>query len=204
MDRVLWPKVWNFVRPKHLDSGQVEWSFDLRQQTETVTENDPQTIHAHAGVGRVRAALAAAGIADTITVMPAATHTAQAAADALQCDVGEIAKSIIFRAHDGRAVLVITSGRNRVDDGKVSALIAQPVGKADAGFVRTQTGYVIGGVPPVAHDRAPITLMDEELLQHPVIWPAAGHPNTMFCISPRDLVRITGARVADIALRKHT
>jgi prolyl-tRNA editing enzyme YbaK/EbsC (Cys-tRNA(Pro) deacylase) len=159
-----------------------------------------QSILAHAGVARVRAALIASGLADTITVMPEATHTAKAAAEALGCDVGEIAKSIIFRAADGRAVLVITSGRNRVDDAKVAALIAQPVGKADADFVRAQTGYVIGGVPPIAHDQVPITLMDADLMQYPFVWPAAGHPNTMFRLTPHDLVRIAAARVATVAV----
>lgn len=168
-----------------------------------MTIDDTQNIYSHTAVSRVREALRVAGLADTITVMPEATHTAQAAADALACDVGEIAKSIIFRAHDGRAVLVITSGRNRVDDKKVMALIAQSVGKADADFVRAQTGYVIGGVAPIAHVMSPITLMDEDLLHYAMIWPAAGHPNTMFSISPNDLARITGAQVADVAQRRN-
>ncbi len=167
-----------------------------------MTPDDSQTIRAHAAVSRVRDALRLTGLADTITVMPDATHTAQAAADALGCDVGKIAKSVIFRARDGRAVLVITSGRNRVDDHKVTALIAQPAGKADADFVRAQTGFVIGGVAPLAHAVPPITLMDEDLLRYASIWPAAGHPNTMFTISPHDLARITGAQVADVAQRR--
>lgn len=167
-----------------------------------MTMGETPTIHSHTAVARVREALRVASMADTITVMPEATHTAEAAADALGCDVGEIAKSIIFRAHDGRAVLVITSGRNRVDDRKVAARIAQAVGKADADFVRAQTGYVIGGVAPVAHVMPPITLMDEDLFRYATIWPAAGHPNTMFSISPIDLARITVAQVADIAQRR--
>jgi len=162
---------------------------------------DLQAIHAHAAVVRVRDALLAAGLAADITVMPAATHTAQAAADALGCNVAEIAKSIIFRAQDGRAVLVITSGANRVDDRKVAAHIGQPLGKADADFVRAQTGFVIGGVAPLAHLVPPITLLDEDLLGYAMVWPAAGHPNTMFTIAPADLVRAAGAQVADIALR---
>jgi prolyl-tRNA editing enzyme YbaK/EbsC (Cys-tRNA(Pro) deacylase) len=166
-----------------------------------MTTDDIHTIHAHSAVARVRAALHLAGLADTITVMPAATHTAQAAAEALGCDVGEIAKSIIFRADDGRAVLVITSGRNRVDDQKVAELIAQAVGKADADFVRAQTGFVIGGVAPLGHAVPPITLMDNDLLRYATIWPAAGHPNTMFSISSHDLARVTGARLADISQR---
>ena len=163
-----------------------------------------QIIHEHAAVARVRGALSAAGLPADITVMPEATHTAQAAAIALGCRVAEIAKSIIFRAADGNTVLVITSGENRVDDHKVAGLIGQPVGKADAGFVREQTGFVIGGVAPVAHATAPITLMDRDLLQFASVWPAAGHPNTMFRIAPQELARIAGARIADVAMRKTT
>ncbi|MBL8525602.1 MAG: YbaK/EbsC family protein [Betaproteobacteria bacterium] len=168
------------------------------------TSSGESTIQQHTAVARVREALGKAGVANSITVMPEATHTAQAAADALGCNIAEIAKSIIFRAQDGRAVLVITSGVNRVDDRKVAALIGQTLGKADADFVRAQCGFVIGGVAPVAHLAEPITLMDEDLLKFGAVWPAAGHPNTMFRISPQDLARISGARVADIAQRKST
>ena len=164
--------------------------------------DETQSIHSHSAVARVREALRLAGLADTITVMPEATHTAQAAADALGCDVGEIAKSIIFRADDGRAVLVITSGRNRVDDRKVMQVIGQAIGKADADFIRAQTGFVIGGVAPVAHLSAPIALMDETLLRFSRIWPAAGHPHSMFSISPSDLARVTGAQLANISQGK--
>jgi prolyl-tRNA editing enzyme YbaK/EbsC (Cys-tRNA(Pro) deacylase) len=164
---------------------------------------DRSPIHSHPAVQRVQQSLAAAGVPAKIEVMPEATHTAQAAADALGCTVAEIAKSIIFRAADDRAVLVITSGKNRVDDRKVATLIHQSLAKADADFVRARTGFVIGGVSPVAHVDPPIVLMDEDLMEFPAVWPAAGHPNTMFCISPAELVRITGAHVADIAQRKH-
>ena len=157
--------------------------------------------HAYPGVIRVRAALQQHGLKDTIIVMPEATHTAQAAADALGCTVGEIAKSIIFRTGE-RAVLVITSGKNRVDDKKVAALIGMTLSKADADFVRAQTGFVIGGVAPVAHAFAPIALMDRDLLAFERVWPAAGHPNTMFQISPEQLAEITKAEIADIALIK--
>ena len=159
-------------------------------------------VQSHAAVLRVREALSVAGLTDTIIVMPKATHTAQAAADSLGCDVGEIAKSIIFRALDGRTVLVITSGRNRVDDRKVVERLGQDIGKADAQFVLAHTGFVIGGVAPLAHLIPPITLMDEDLFRYSCIWPAAGHPNTMFSTSPHDLARVTGAQVADIAQKR--
>jgi len=169
-----------------------------------MSPEDCSPILDHPAVARVRAALDAAGVTTAITVMPEATHTAQAAADALGCNVAEIAKSIIFRAPDDRAVLVITSGGNRVDDRKVAALIGQKPGKADADFVRASTGFVIGGVAPVGHVGPSIVLLDEDLLGFPFVWPAAGHPNTMFRINPAELVRITGARVADIAQRRST
>ena len=165
------------------------------------SSNDSGNIHAHPGVTRVREALLRNGFKDSIIVMPTATHTAQAAADALGCSISEIAKSIIFRAGE-RAVLVITSGKNRVDDKKVAALIGLTLSKADADFVRAQTGFVIGGVAPLAHTIAPIVLMDQDLLAFERVWPAAGHPNTMFQISPKQLAEITQARVADIALIK--
>ena len=163
--------------------------------------NESSAIHAYPGVIRVRAALQKHGLRDNIIVMPEATHTAQAAADALGCTVAEIAKSIIFRA-DERAVLVITSGKNRVDDKKVAALIGMTLSKADAEFVRAQTGFVIGGVAPLAHTFAPVVLMDRDLLAFERVWPAAGHPNTMFQIAPAKLAEIAQAEIADIALIK--
>ena len=163
--------------------------------------DDSSAIHAYPGVNRVRTALQQHGLTNTIIVMPEATHTAQAAADALGCTLGEIAKSIIFRAGE-RAVLVITSGKNRVDDKKVAALIGMTLSKADADFVRAQTGFVIGGVAPLAHTFAPVVLMDRDLLAFERVWPAAGHPNTMFQIAPAQLAEITQAEIADIALVK--
>lgn len=161
--------------------------------------DDTQNILTHPAVVRVRDALVAAGLADTVSALPQSVHTAKAAADVLGCSVGEIAKSIVFRAADARAVLVIASGANRVDSRKVAALIAQSIGKADADFVRTRTGFVIGGVAPFAHREMPITLMDEALLQYTSVHPAGGHPNAMFRITPMDLARVAGARIADIA-----
>lgn len=162
-------------------------------------DNYREDIRSHPAVMRVSDALAAAGVATDIIVMAEATHTAQAAADALGCKLAEIAKSIVFRAADGRAVLVITSGANRVDERKVKAMIGQNVGKADADFVREETGFVIGGVSPLAHTQAPIALIDRDLFAFEAIYPAAGHPNTMFRISPRELARIAGAAPADVA-----
>jgi prolyl-tRNA editing enzyme YbaK/EbsC (Cys-tRNA(Pro) deacylase) len=157
-----------------------------------------QTILVHPGVARVREALIAAALADTIIVMREATHTAQAAADALGCAVAEIAKSIIFRSASDLAVLVITSGKNRVDERKVVAHLGEKLGKADAGFVRERTGFVIGGVAPVAHLTPSRVLMDEDLMQYEAIFPAAGHPNTMFRITPQALALLSGAVITNI------
>ncbi len=127
-----------------------------------------------------------------------AARTAQQAADALGIAVGQIAKSIIFRRKsDDAAVLVITSGDRRVDEKKVDALVGK-TGRADAEFVRTKTGYAIGGVPPLAHATPPVTLIDQDLLRFDEVWAAAGHPHGVFRLRPQDLTALTGAPVADV------
>ena len=133
-----------------------------------------------------------------------AARTAQQAADALGVVLGQIAKSIIFkRKPDAAAVLVITSGDRRVDEAKVQALVCgdgQKLGRADADFVKASTGFSIGGVAPVGHTCAPVTLIDRDLLRFDEIWAAAGHPHGVFKLRPMDLVRLTGAPVVDVAL----
>ena len=127
-----------------------------------------------------------------------AARTAQQAADALGVQLGQIAKSIIFRRKsDDAAVLVITSGDRRVDEKKVDALVGK-TGRADAEFVKAKTGFSIGGVSPLAHAQAPVTLIDRELYRFEVIWAAAGHPHGVFRLAPTDLERLTGAPVADV------
>jgi Cys-tRNA(Pro) deacylase len=129
------------------------------------------------------------------------TRTSQDAAAAVGCTVAEIAKSLIFKSAEGRAVLVIASGVNRVDEKRVAALLGQKIGRADADFVRDRTGYAIGGVPPVGHASAPVVLIDADLMQFSHVWAAAGTPNAVFRLTPGDLVRLTQGRVADIAKR---
>jgi len=127
-----------------------------------------------------------------------AARTAQQAADQLGVQLGQIAKSIIFRRKgDDAAVLVITSGDRRVDEKKVAALVGK-IGRADAEFVKARTGFTIGGVSPVGHATPPVTLIDRELFRFDEIWAAAGHPHGVFRLRPADLVRLTGAAVADI------
>jgi prolyl-tRNA editing enzyme YbaK/EbsC (Cys-tRNA(Pro) deacylase) len=125
-------------------------------------------------------------------------RTSQEAADALGVTVGQIAKSVIFkRRTDDMAVLVVTSGDRRVDEQRVAAHTG-PLGRADADFVKARTGFSIGGVAPLAHATPTLTLIDRELFRFGEIWAAAGHPNGVFCLSPDDLVRLTGAPVADV------
>ena len=135
-----------------------------------------------------------------VSTYPAGTRTAADAAAAIGCDVAQIVKSLVFRKRSGGALLVLASGRNRVDEAKVGALVAEPIGKADAAFVREVTGFAIGGVPPAGHPEPIETLVDRDLLSLGELWAAAGTPQTVFPIAPEELVRLTGGRVADVAL----
>ncbi|HET6927245.1 MAG TPA: YbaK/EbsC family protein [Hyphomicrobiaceae bacterium] len=129
----------------------------------------------------------------------ASTRTSQEAAAAIGCTVGEIAKALIFKSAEGRAVLVIASGVNRVDEKKVQTLLGQRIGRADADFVRDRTGFAIGGVPPVGHASRPVVLIDRDLERFPYVWAAGGTPNAVFRIAPADLIRLTQGRVVDVA-----
>jgi prolyl-tRNA editing enzyme YbaK/EbsC (Cys-tRNA(Pro) deacylase) len=148
---------------------------------------------------RVQAALAAHGLGLTVVELPQSTRTAAEAAAAVGCTVGQIAKSLIFRAGtSGRPVLVIASGSNRVNERAVAALLGEPLAKADADFVRARTGFVIGGVPPIGHSEPPVTFIDEDLLAYDALWAAAGTPNAVFELKPADLVALTGGTVAAV------
>jgi prolyl-tRNA editing enzyme YbaK/EbsC (Cys-tRNA(Pro) deacylase) len=152
-------------------------------------------------VQRVALALQQHGHAHAPVMLSDAARTAQQAADALQVQLGQIAKSIIFcNKTTGRAVLVITSGDKRVDEAKVAALLGpgQTLGRANADFVREQTGYAIGGVPPLAHAQSGHVLIDRELLRFETIWAAAGHPHAVFQLRPQDLAAFTQAPVVDV------
>jgi len=153
-----------------------------------------------ASAQRVQDALAAAGVATTVVEYPSSARTSQEAAGVLGCSVGEIAKSLVFRQGDDAAVLVIASGANRVDLAKVAAILGAVPGKADAEFVRAATGYAIGGIPPLAHARPLTTIVDRDLLRHDRVYAAGGTPNAMCAIRPAELVRVSGGRVADVAL----
>lgn len=130
----------------------------------------------------------------------ASTRTAADAAAAIGCTVGQIAKSLIFRALDSdRPVLAIASGSVRVDETRLAELLGEGIGRADAAFVREQTGFAIGGVPPVGHRNESVIFIDESVLSFDTVWAAAGTPNAVFRLTPGDLVRLTGGTVAAIA-----
>ena len=150
---------------------------------------------------RVQDALAAASLTLNVVELPQSTRTAPEAAAAVGATLGQIVKSIIFRAaHSDRPVLVLTSGANRVDERAVAALLGEPLAKADADFVRARTGFAIGGVPPVGHLEPIPTFIDEDLLTHAEIWAAAGTPNALFRLTPADLLRATHGQVARVRL----
>jgi prolyl-tRNA editing enzyme YbaK/EbsC (Cys-tRNA(Pro) deacylase) len=130
-----------------------------------------------------------------VVEMPDSTRTSVEAAQAVGCEVAQIAKSLVFKSASGRAVLVITSGINRVNEKRVAAELGESLGKADADFVRQQTGFAIGGIPPVGHVQPIETFVDEDLLQYDVIWAAAGTPRAVFRLTPADLRKMTNGKV---------
>jgi prolyl-tRNA editing enzyme YbaK/EbsC (Cys-tRNA(Pro) deacylase) len=158
----------------------------------------PQQPVSLSSVERVRASLAAYGLADLrVREFAESTATASDAAAAIGTAVGRIVKSLVFMA-GAEPVLVLASGPNRVDVEKVSRLLGKPVTRPDADQVRALTGFAIGGVPPVGHAQRLATLVDRDLLQYDEVWAAAGTPRSVFSISPNDLVRITDGLVEDV------
>lgn len=149
-------------------------------------------------VAIVRAALLAAGLPDTVTEFAHGTHTAADAAAAIGCEVARIAKSIVFRAGDA-PVLVIASGANRVDTGRLAAVLGTAVSNARPAFVLERTGYAVGGVPPIGHAGGLPTVLDADLLGLDPVWAAAGSARHVFRTSGTALQQLTGARVAAIA-----
>jgi prolyl-tRNA editing enzyme YbaK/EbsC (Cys-tRNA(Pro) deacylase) len=154
----------------------------------------------HAAVQRVATRLQELGATHAPIMLEESAHTAEDAARALGCHVAQIAKSLVFRAlTSDRAVLVVAAGHHRVAEHRLAALVGEPIGKADAAFVRERTGYPVGGVPPVAHAGTLPTWIDQDLLRQTVLWAAAGHPRAVFRLTPEELVRWTGGRVAAVA-----
>ena len=149
---------------------------------------------------RVQRALEASGIGFEIKILADAVRTARLAADALGCEVGQIANSLIFRDRSNdTAVLVMCAGDRRVDMQKVKRESGIELGRADAEFVRQATGFAIGGVPPVAHAEPLRCLLDQSLRRYAEIWAAAGTPESVFRMSPAQLQQITAGDWLELA-----
>jgi prolyl-tRNA editing enzyme YbaK/EbsC (Cys-tRNA(Pro) deacylase) len=158
----------------------------------------PENPDEHPAIASFRKALTDAGGTGRIVVLPDSVHTAALAAEALGCEVGAIANSLVFES-GGRPLLVLTSGAHRVDTAKVAAdLGLPPLRRANPDFVREHTGHVIGGVSPIDHPAPVPTYLDTALRVHPVIWAAAGHPAAVFSTTYDELVRMTGATEVEV------
>jgi prolyl-tRNA editing enzyme YbaK/EbsC (Cys-tRNA(Pro) deacylase) len=152
-------------------------------------------------VRRVAAALRELGLgSDGIVTLDESTHTAVQAAAVVGCPLGAIVKSLVFRgAESGDVVLVLVAGDNRASEGLVAAEVGEPVERADADFVRSVTGYAIGGIPPVGHASPVRTVIDEDLLRFEAVWAAAGTPRAVFPVAPGALAAAVGVEPARIA-----
>lgn len=139
------------------------------------------------------------GLSLTVVEFSESTRTSQDAANAIGCQLGQIAKSLIFKSKESREpVCVIASGSNRVDEKKVRAHLGEKIERADAAYVLEHTGYAIGGIPPIGHNRTIRTLIDEDLLQYEEIWAAAGTPHAVFKLTPKDLVSLVKGDILPI------
>jgi len=147
----------------------------------------------------IQAALRDSGFPNRVIEYSESTRTAQEAADRVGCSLGQIVKSLIFRcAKSGKAVLVLTSGANRVNELQISEYLEEEIIRADAEFVRLKTGFSIGGVPPLGHREIIETYLDVDLFQYDSIWAAAGTPNAVFELTPADLQKMTGGKVVKV------
>lgn len=127
------------------------------------------------------------------------TRTAQEAAERAGCTLGQIIKSMIFKGQaTGKPILVLTSGVNRVNEKLISDYTGERIVRADADFVRSETGFAIGGVPPLGHIQQMNTYLDEDLLQYATVWAAAGTPNAIFELSPDALVELTAGKIVRV------
>ena len=134
------------------------------------------------------------GLSPEIVTMANSRRTAEEAAAACRCDVGQIVKSLVFRgATSGTPYLLLVSGKNRVNEREAAKVIGEALARPDAAYVRATTGYAIGGIPPFGHDIALKTFIDADLLDYADVWAAAGTPHCVMRLNPRDLQAKTGA-----------
>jgi len=148
---------------------------------------------------RVQDALKSNGLSCQVLEMQETTRSAMDAAQAVGCEVGQIVKSLVFRGKQTqKPYLVVASGANRVNVKKIGKLVSESIKMADPDFVREQTGFAIGGVPPLGHPHPLAALSDEDLFNHDEIWAAAGNPNALFKLTPDDLKKITKGKVISV------
>lgn len=151
---------------------------------------------------RIKNFLESKGLDVEVKEILESTRTAAEAADAIGCKVDEIAKSILFKGKEtGKPVLVIASGSKRINEKKIEAESGEKIVKADAEFVKRETGFPIGGVPPFGHENQEKikVFVDNDLMDHEKVWAAAGTPNSVFRISPKELVRVSEGKVMDVS-----
>jgi Cys-tRNA(Pro) deacylase len=148
---------------------------------------------------KVQDALKTLGFNNQVIESAASSRTAAEAAERVGCDVGQIVKSLIFKGSEsGKAILVLTSGANRVDEKLISSYTGEKIQRADPEFVRAATGFAIGGVPPIGHPDQLDTYIDEDLMEYSEIWAAAGTPNALFKLTPGDLQSMTHGKVKKV------
>jgi len=156
----------------------------------------------HPNVTKVVEAASDLGLAVETRSFPEGTRTAEDAAQAVGCDVGQIVKSLVFML-DGAPVMALVSGSNRLDEHRLAAALGgEAVGRADADSVRAATGFPIGGVPPFGHASSLPTAIDEDLVAYDEVWAAAGTPRDVFAVAPAELVRVSGGTVATLRVEK--
>ena len=140
------------------------------------------------------------GLTITVKQLSDSTRTAEDAAKACNCAVGQIVKSLIFQGRDSHdPILLLVSGDNRVNEKGATAYTGEKLKRPDAQYVRDVTGFAIGGIPPFAHATGLRTYIDKDLLKYDVVWAAAGTPNSVFSVSPRELSDRTGAQVVSMS-----
>ena len=170
--------------------------YNASERAEASAGRSGLSYASRSSVQRVRGALEERGLAPKVVELDQTARSAAEAAQALGCRVEQIVKSLVFRGgRTGRPVLVLASGPNRVDEARISEIVSEPVEKADAAYVRENTGFPIGAVPPVGHAEDSETFVDEDLLDEEEVWASAGHTHAVFGLRPVDLLQATRGRV---------
>jgi prolyl-tRNA editing enzyme YbaK/EbsC (Cys-tRNA(Pro) deacylase) len=164
-----------------------------------IERDGSMTARTSEATARVATAAASLGLEVEIVRHGRSTRTAEEAAAACGCAVGQIIKSLIFKGREsGRPYLLLVSGANRVDEAAVAARLGEAIERPDAAFVRATTGFAIGGVPPFGHATPMLTRIDRDLMSYDVVWAAAGTPDSVMALAPRTLASAVGAEAIDV------